>query len=325
MLRLFALAAGNLGAQGTLGWPTGAVRHAFFDTPHGQLHYVAGAGSAGPTVVHFHGHPSSTVEFKYIGAELGLPFVAIDWFGMGLSEDFAGDGFCTFPEMGALVLELLRKEGVKEFVASGNLKGAHPALALAAQAPRKPGPLNQIPWTRKLVLLNPLILSPQGKSYIEKVFIPKIEAARMYANGSHVQDAWKDPSSAPMYMGVLPDDDRDIVTNTQKTLDNVRQFSTGVLYQKAWVAYNDENEPALAAFDPDGWTLVAVGEAFLTECASFGLDTAFSLNALGKALTHRHNATSFIHGAGQGMAIQNATLLAGLIKDLVSVESIQIV
>ena len=60
-------------------------------------------------------------------------------------------------------------------------KGTHPAVELAAQSQRSD---KKAPWAERLVLLNPLILSPKAKAYINSILIPKLQNQPITVNGS---------------------------------------------------------------------------------------------------------------------------------------------
>jgi len=142
-LALFCTLPYLLSAVAPLGWPTGSVRHRYYDTPNGQLHYVIGGDVSSSNripMLLLHSHPRSTTEFRYFAADMNpqIPFLAIDYFGMGYSDDYKGDGandtFCTFEAIASHALEIATKEGADKFIVVGHLKGAHPAIELAYQA-----------------------------------------------------------------------------------------------------------------------------------------------------------------------------------------------
>jgi len=297
-------------AAGQLGWPTGSVHHAFHDTPRGQLHYVTSGlrVSRQAPILYLHSHPRSSADFKYIFAELGgsIPLIAVDWFGMGSSEDYKGrdaaDEFCTFEEFATYVFEILAKEGVGEFVSAGCLKGAHPAIELAAQAGAG--------RVKKVALLGALILSPQQQDFIKNVLVPMGKHPQVFANGSHLLNIWQDQSStAPIYPG-------EELVNQEKTNDASRSMFTNWQMQAAWAAYNEKLPARLAEVDAFADTLFVHPLVAYKRWASYGLDPSFSLGELGKILTHGHNSSYFIE-ATEGMLHQNASYLANLIKEFV--------
>lgn len=297
------------GAARQVGWPTGAVRHRFHDTPNGQLHYVtAGNVRTQRPLVYIHAHPRSGTEFKHVLAEMGgaVPFVAVDFFGMGQSEDYMGrdanDTFVTFEAMASYTLEILDAEGARHFDVGAFLKGCNPAIELAAQAgPRR---------VKKLVMMGPLILSASAMDHIKNHLIPFEKNIPVVANGSHVLKEWQNPSATdPDWSN--PDD---LLANQDKTNDALRCLFTGWQYQAGWAAYNARNEPRMRYVDSFAQTLFLYPDEALAKWQALGLDPQYSLDLFGTLLTHRNNMTMHLDGATEGMLEQNATLVAGLIK-----------
>jgi len=300
-------------AVGQLGWPTGTVHHAFFDTPKGQLHYVTSGlalENLNPDkepLLYLHGHPRSSTDFKQVFAELdgAVPVIAVDWFGMGFSEAYAGrdsDDFCTFEEFAGYAIAIVDSLGVDRFVPAGALKGAHPSIEIAAQA----GPQR----VRKLVLMSPLILSPDQQSFIENMLIPMGKHPQIFANGSHVLDAWADTSGTyPIY----PDD---LYVNQEKTADLLASAFTNWQYQAGWAAYNEKLPKRLAEIDVEVETLHFHALIAYRIWSTFGLDPTFSLEQFDKVYTHAHNESHFIE-ASEGLMSQNASYIAHSIKKFV--------
>lgn len=254
------------GGSDRLGWPTGSVVHRYHDTANGQLHYVKsrlpGANWTSAPLVFLHAHPRSTVEFRYVAEALsGAPFIAVDYFGMGQSEDYLPTGpsapqFCSFQALAAHVLDILKTEGVSEFVPVGHAKGAHPTIELAAAAGRG--------RVRKVIIMNPLILSPAAKAFIDNKLIPLLKGASLATNGSHLLAAWNDPSAAPMGPGGQPSaEPRDLLANEEKTADSLRGIFTSWQYDMAWTAYNELNEPRMSEVDRFASSLFLYGSVVL--------------------------------------------------------------
>lgn len=317
-LRAAAALLGTAAAQ--LGWPTGSVHHAYFDTPKGQLHFVtSGLDTSKPNpdkvpLLYLHSHPRSSTDFKHVFAELGgsVPMIAVDWFGFGFSEAYAGrdsDDFCTFEEFAGYSIGIADHLGVDRFIPAGSLKGAHPSIEIAAQAGKD--------RVQKLVLMGPLILSPEQQSFIENMLVPMAKHPKIFANGSHVLNAWNDPSATdPIYP-------KDLYTNQEKTADSLVSAFTNWQYDAGWAAYNEKLPKRLAAVDANAKTLHVHPLIAYREWSTMGLDPAFSLEQFDQAYTHGHNTSHFIE-ATQGMMSQNASLLAGLIKDFTSDSSIMV-
>lgn len=297
------------------GWPTGSVRHRFHDTPSGQIHYVLGGDvTHGVPLLLFHSHPRSTVEFRYFIGDLGpkTAFIAIDMFGMGLSEDYKGkdesDKFCTFETFARYALEILAQESVQKFAPIGNLKGCSLAIETAFQAGA-----NRVDH---YVLMGPLILSPAAKAFIDTKLIPMLQNQTLQEDGSHLTQAWMDPSAAPMGPDGKPwSNARDLLANQEKTNDELRCMSTGWQYDAAWTAYNEKNEPRVAAVDKYSNSLLIFGTQALADEEKYGLDPEFSDRAFANALTHGRNSSYLVQGGSQGMLIQNSSLIAHVVQD----------
>jgi len=293
----------------SVGWPTGSVSHHFFSTPRGQLHYVKGEGAASSTLVLLHGHPRSTTEFKYFAADLQhkAPFIAVDYFGLGLSEDYHGvdakDIFCTAELYAKYVLQLLAAERVSQITVVGNLKGVNQAVEIAAQAGAG--------LVKAVVYISPLMLDAKGKEYIEHVFIPKQRAVRIQTNGSHLMDAWYDASSAAFGPDGKPDSDpKDLLSNEEEEIDALRCLSTGWQFQMQWAAYSNKQTSRTADIDAFAPTLIIYGTSALADMQKYGLNPQYTMDQLSKALTHGHNKTLFVAEGTQGMMVQNSSLIA---------------
>lgn len=318
-LAAFCVLPALISAVPPLGWPTGSVKHRYYDTPKGQLHYVVSGDvslSSQRPMLLLHSHPRSTTEFRYFAQDMSpkIPFIAIDWFGMGYSDDYKGfnskDAFCTFEAMGSYALEIAAEERMSKFVVVGHMKGAHPAIELAYQAGER--------MVTQIVLLNPLILSPTAKAFIDSKLVPMLQAQALIADGSHLTAAWNDASAAPMGPSGTPwNNSRDLLGNQEKTNDELRCLNTGWQYDSAWTAYNEKNEPRMAAVDAYATSLFVYGLDYLADDAKYGLDPQFSFDAFGRALKHGHNSTRFLKGAGQGMLIQNSTIIANMVADFI--------
>lgn len=308
-LALLALLFGLAAAQ--LGWPTHSVTHKFMDTENGQLHYVTNGplDTETPPLVYLHAHPRSSTEIKLVYAEMihDTPFVAVDMFGMGFSEAYEGnklqprsDDHVTFEKYAEYVLKILEKEGVKQFVPAGNEKGAHAAIELGAQG----GPER----VKKIVLMAPLILSPANKEFVVNILIPKEKNPTIFANGSHVLDAWKDPSATdPVYP-------RDLKVNQEKTIDAMSSMFTNWEFQAGWTGYNEKQVDRLKYIDTFAESLIIHPLLAYAEWKSWGLDPDYSLNKLDEIFTHGRNSTKFIV-ANSGLLSQNASFVANLVEE----------
>lgn len=308
--RLSALAAiASATAPQHVGWPTGVVHHNFFDTPSGQLHYVTSglANADSPPIVYMHSHPRSSSEVQYVLQELkgSQPFLAVDWFGMGFSDDYAGaDDFCKYEEFIGYVLDILAKEDVEQFIPMGWMKGASPAAALAAEA----GPSR----ISKVVLVGMLVLSPDQQSYIANVLVPMLKKPTLFANGSHLMDVWEDPSATS---AVYPEE---LLWNQDKTNDALRSLLTNWQMQAAWPAYNEKIPSQLAKIDEFAETLVVHPLGAYEEWATYGLDPTFSLGVMDKTFVHGHNTSLYAAGMTEGALHQNASYLADVVRTFIS-------
>jgi pimeloyl-ACP methyl ester carboxylesterase len=250
------------------------------------------------------------------------PFLAIDWFGMGMSDDYKGadasDTFCTFEEMAQYLRKIADVEHVKKFVPVGNLKGANPAIELAYQAGSS--------RVQHLVLMNPLILSAKAKAFMNDVYEPMLRNQALSVNGSHLIAAWMDPSAAAMGPDGAPwSNSRDLLSNQEKTNDELRCLSTGWQYGAAWVAYNEQNEPRMATVDSYAKSLFLYGTRSLADLEKYGLNPQFSDESFAKALSHGRNSTIYVHGGSQGMVIQNSSMIASKVAEFIKSTAARVV
>merc|ERR1740121_66522 len=111
----------------------------------------------------------------------------------------------------------------------------------------------------------------------------------------------------------------------KKTVDELRCFFSGWQFSAAWVAYTDAMPARMALADAKAPTLVVFGQSALDEFASMGLIMTRTYEVFDQALTHRHNRTHIVPEAGEGMIIQNSTLLARLVIDFLGRQSSAVV
>merc|ERR1712048_377822 len=113
-------------------------------------------------------------------------------------------------------------------------------------------------------------------------------------------------------MGVS-NSERDLLSNQEKTNDELRAIFSGWQYDAAWTAYNEQNELRMGEVDVFARSLFLYGEAARAEEAKYGLHPEYSDAAFARALVHGNNQTCTLANAGQGMLIHNATQIAKLI------------
>lgn len=302
-----------------IGWPSGSVKHNFHSTPTGQLHYVtSGDVSQKGTLLYMHAHPRSASEFKYVHAALNgsVPFIGVDLYGFGQSEDYKGqndtDEWFSFETIASRMLEIAAREGVRDFTATGFLKGCNVAIELAYQGSRSQKSGDH-PRCTNLVLMGPVILSPATAEKIRTNLVPMERNQNISKWGLHVAMDWLDNSATSANFNKP----RDLVNNQDKTIDELRAQFTKWKYQAAWADYTAEKQIArMAAID------TVMPSLFLYPSAAFkafaaNLDTEYSLNAFALALTHHNNETHWMDGATQGMLEQNDVEVAHYIKDFV--------
>jgi len=290
------------------GWPSGQVRHLFHDSEHGQIHYVTSGDLSKTPMVYYHGHPRSTAEFKHVHAEMNgsVPFLGVDWFGFGQSEDFRGssdDDFATFEKVSSITMDILNKHHVDKFSVVGWLKGAHPAVELAAQA----GPDR----LHKLALMGCLILSPDAQDFVVNMLVPFSKNPELQANGSHLIDTWNDPSGATAQLPA------EMLWNQDKTNDALRAYYTNWQYQAAWGDYNPKIQERLSYVDSFGKTLVVNPTLAMDNWGMFGLNPDFSLDAFDHIMVHGNNLTLNL-ALTEGGLKQNTTLLASTLSDFLT-------
>jgi len=304
-----AVLTGQAGVSASvLGWPSGQVSHHFHDTEYGQIHYVTSGDLSKTPMVYLHAHPRSSAEFKYVHAEMdgAVPFLAVDWFGFGQSEDYRGsseDDFITFEGFSTLALDILDKHSIDQFSVVGWMKGAHPAIELAAQA----GPER----LHKLALMGALILSPDAQSYVINNIVPNSKHPILKEDGSHLIDTWNDPSGAEAQ---LPEE---LLWNQEKTNDALRCLYTNWQYQAAWGDYNPKIQARLSYVDSFAKTLVINPTIAIAKWDMYGLNPGFSLDAFDQTMVHGNNVTINL-AASEGGLKQNSTIIANTLKDFLA-------
>lgn len=305
--RVFGVLATTASAN-VIGWPSGEVRHHFHDTEYGQIHYVTSGDLSNTPMVYYHGHPRSSSDFKHVHAEMNgaVPFLGVDWFGFGQSEDFKGsdeDDFATFELFANLTLDIVNKHKIDKFSPVGWLKGCHSAIELANQA----GPER----LHKVALMGCLILSPEEEAFIVNTLVPYSKNPELKEDGSHLIDTWNDPS------GAAPELPADMEWNQDKTNDALRSTFTQWTLQAAWGAYNPKIQETLAHVDSFAKTLVVMPTLAMAQWDATGLPTDFSVNAFDQSMVHGNNKTLHL-ALTEGGLKQNATLIANTLIDFLT-------
>lgn len=310
-LKLAALAI-LLGASLTVAasvWPVElGVSRAFHETPRGLLHYVhRGDLASGAPLVLFHGDPRSSTEFRFLVEAFPTQraFVAVDFYGMGASDDCrcGPKDFVKFEDYAAEVLKILSGLGVKQFIPVGNLKGAGIAVALADLAAGA---------VRHVVLAQPLVLCDSAKEYLLTSFIPRILNPALNVTGFHLTQAWKDPSAAP----ALQDDPQVLAMNQEKTLDALRcrnapNGSGTSKYQFAWIGHNEELLPAVRRVAQHARFLFMYSDDQDKMWSMYGLCPEWSKQQFSDALAGADYVNrTFYNGEQEGWMMQNALELA---------------
>lgn len=298
-------------------WPRSLnVTHHFHTTDEGQLHYVLGGNlETGVPLVLLHSDPRSSVEFKHLLAAVSKPqpFVAVDFYGMGFSEECRCGGsakFVKFTDYAHSVYDILLKHGIDEFVPVGCLKGSYPALALADLAGATK--------VKHIVQISPLMLPPAAIDYMNKKFIPSILHPVIKQTGAHLLDVWNDASAAPFGPdGKLDDSPQDLMVNEEKTIDFLRCRNNGARpkNQMAWVDYNDKIPAAVSRVSRHARFLILYGTRITADFVKYGMHPEWSMAQLASALDGGVGYVNItVQDADQGLLSQNSTLIAGYLE-----------
>lgn len=309
-----AIFAFLLQSQMSMAWPRSLnVTRYFHSTEKGQLHYVIGGdlASGQAPLVMLHSDPRSSAEFKYIAQALKRPFVAVDFYGMGASEECKceEEEFVKFPDYAASVNEILLKHSINKFVPFGCLKGTNSALALAelAGAGR----------VERIIEISPLMLPDSAIAYMKEKFIPSIMHPAIKQDGTHLLDVWKDSSAAPFGPDGKPDDvTEDLVANEEKTIDFLRCRNNGgrVRNQKAWVDFNSQIPASVKKVSRHAQFMILYGSRILASYVKYGMHPDFSMSQLSAALEGGKPYVNTTIEAGEGLLEQNTSHVASLIE-----------
>jgi haloalkane dehalogenase len=156
-----------------------AIKKAYVDTPHGQVHYRHGESGGGVPIVFLHQNVSSSSMFQKTLAALEADYslFAIDTPGFGGSYD--PHRFTALGEMTTLVLEAVDSLGIAEFHACGQHTGAAFAVEMAARSPAR---------VKSVMLIGPLLLTPEEKTWYRENFTG---SAAPDAEGRYLAETWE--------------------------------------------------------------------------------------------------------------------------------------
>lgn len=156
-----------------------AIRKAYVDTPHGQVHYRRGGAAAGVPIVFLHQNVSSSAMFQRTLEALDGDYtvIAIDTPGFGGSYD--PPRFDQLGEVTTLMIEAIDGLGIGEFHACGQHTGAAFAVEMAVRIPQR---------TKTVALIGPLLLTEEEKRWYREHF--KGSAAPDPA-GRYLAETWE--------------------------------------------------------------------------------------------------------------------------------------
>merc|ERR1712217_613028 len=104
-----------------------------------------------------------------------------------------------------------------------------------------------------------------------------LQNVKLEQDGKQVLNAWNDPSAESFGSdGKVSNSERDLLSNQEKTNDELRAIFSGWQYDVAWTAYNEQNELRMGEVDVFARSLFLYGEAARAEEAKYGLHPEYS-------------------------------------------------
>lgn len=156
-----------------------AIKKAYVDTPHGQVHYRYGDAGAGVPIVFMHQNVGSSSMFqRTLDALDGFyRVIALDTPGFGGSYD--PPHFTDLSEMTTLMLEAIDSMGIAEFHACGQHTGAAFAVEMAVRSPQR---------TKTVMLIGPLLLTDEERRWYRGHFKG---SAAPDVDGRYLAETWE--------------------------------------------------------------------------------------------------------------------------------------
>jgi pimeloyl-ACP methyl ester carboxylesterase len=153
------------------------IRKGYVDTPQGQIHYHATAGSD-PAIVFLHQTALSAKSYDPTLRVLDLPnrLIALDTPGFGGS--YVPSGWPTLEDYTAQLLAALDALGAATFHLFGHHTGASLAIDIAAREPAR---------VRSLMLAGPVFMTPEERDTFIAGYQAPIAPTR---DGSHLLQNW---------------------------------------------------------------------------------------------------------------------------------------
>lgn len=155
-----------------------AIRKAYIDLTHGQLHYRTAGSAASPVMVLLHQSPSSSVMFENLMNELRDSFylLAPDSPGFGMSDPLPGE--VSTEAYASVLQEFLQALDIKTATVFGHHTGAAIAVQLAHDFPHQ---------VNSLTLSGPTLLNDALKTALPE----KAKAFPLDEKGSHFLGMWQ--------------------------------------------------------------------------------------------------------------------------------------
>ncbi len=156
-----------------------AVRRAFADLPHGQVHY-ARSGDAGPAVLLLHQTPRSWTEYREVLPLLGARFRAIAMDTAGFGDSAPLPGTPSIERWAQVAVQLLDALGIARAHVVGHHTGGVIAVELAAAHGDRVGSLvlSSTPFTNE-------------PFRIARAQRPPIDAVEHSPDGDHLTALWR--------------------------------------------------------------------------------------------------------------------------------------
>jgi pimeloyl-ACP methyl ester carboxylesterase len=157
-----------------------AIRRAFADLSHGQIHYAICGDTAAPPILLLHQTPRSWMEYREVLPLLGQRFCAIAMDTPGFGDSAPLPGSASIERWAAVAVELLDALSIARAHVLGHHTGGVIALEIAASFPSRVASLvlSSTPFTGEAF----------RRARRER---PPIDAVELRADGSHLAALWQ--------------------------------------------------------------------------------------------------------------------------------------
>lgn len=215
-----------------------AIRRAYADLPHGQVHYAECGDTRAPAVLLLHQTPRSWAEYRAVLPLLGVRYraLAMDTAGFGASDPLPGP--TSIEAWAAVAAALLGVLGIAQAHVVGHHTGGVIAVELAARHPAR---------VRALVLSStPYTDATFRRARAER---PPIDAVEPRDDGEHLAALWR--KRQPFYPPGRPDLLQAFVADALKAVGDVEAGHRAVGSYRMEERIGAIRQPTLVIRAPD--------------------------------------------------------------------------